>query len=557
MQNVCGQCGNSFEVTADDLAFYDKVTPVFHGKKYPIPPPKLCSECRQQRRMVQCNEINLYKRKCDLTAKSIIADIHPSTPYTVYEQEVWYSDKWDPLTYGRDVDFNRPFFEQYLELSRAVPHMNLFTGYQYDENCDYTNYSGKNKNCYLIFDSDENRDCEYCYSINGCRDCFDCYRVRSSELCYWAVDCEKCYGGSFLQECVNCIDCMFMKNSTGCKNCLMSSNLVNKEYVVENTQVTKEKFEAYMRSMRSRRNIDASHDRFEQLKLQYPQKFLHGWQNENVSGDYITQSKNARECFDGTKLWDCARVYRAFMPVKDSMDCDQVGEVERCYECSVSGYNGNHLLFSCNCLDQISDLTYCMFCLHSSHLFGCNGIRRKKYCILNKQYTQEEYEKLAAKIIEHMQKTGEWGELFPITLSPFAYNESTAGQFHPLSRDQVLAHGWQWREPDAKEYAQQSSILPDVIDGVTDDIVKQVLACASCKRNYKIVAQELDFYRRKGLPVPNQCFFCRHHSRHESRNPRMLWSRTCDKCGKEILTSFSPERPEKVYCESCYVQAVF
>jgi len=31
-----------------------------------------------------------------------------------------------------------------------------------------------------------------------------------------------------------------------------------------------------------------------------------------------------------------------------------------------------------------------------------------KYCILNKQYSKEEYEELVPKIIEHMQKTGEW-----------------------------------------------------------------------------------------------------------------------------------------------------
>lgn len=46
-------------------------------------------------------------------------------------------------------------------------------------------------------------------------------------------------------------------------------------------------------------------------------------------------------------------------------------------------------------------------CFYSSDIFGCIGLRNKQYCIFNKQYTKEEYEKLVPKIIEHMQKNGE------------------------------------------------------------------------------------------------------------------------------------------------------
>ena len=36
------------------------------------------------------------------------------------------------------------------------------------------------------------------------------------------------------------------------------------------------------------------------------------------------------------------------------------------------------------------------------HCFGCVGFKHKQYCILNKQYTKEEYEKLVQKIIKQM-----------------------------------------------------------------------------------------------------------------------------------------------------------
>ncbi len=557
MQHECRQCQTSYEVSHEDRAFLDKIAPVFGGKKFSIPDPTLCPDCRQQRRAAHANEINLYKRKCDLTGKQILSDIHPSAPYKVYDQEVWYSDRWDPMDYGRDFDFSRPFFEQYKELCVAVPHMNLFTGYQYDENCDYTNYSGKNKNCYLIFDSDENRDCYYCYSLNGSRDCVDCFRVRLSELCYQCVDCHKCYSSSFLQDCVNCTDSLFLKNCQSCTHCLMCSNLINKEYHVENRPVTPEQFLSYLQSLRSMETIDAARARFEELKLQSPQKFIHGVQNENVTGDYLTECKNVRECFDGIQLWDCAHVYRAFMPVKDAMDCEAVGDGEKLYECCVVGYGANNLLFSANGLDQLSDYLYSTFCVHANNLFGCNGLRHKKYCVLNKQYSKEEYETLVPKIIEHMQKTGEWGEFFTVELSPFAYNESAAVDHYPLKKEDVLKKGWMWRERDEKEYAPQSYVAPASIDNVQDEILKETLVCRTCGKNYKVIAQELAFYRKRGIPPPAHCFECRHRARMAMRNPRRMYDRTCGKCGVAIRTTYSPERPEIVYCEKCYLDAVY
>ena len=95
----CKHCGASFPITDKDLEFYDKVSPVFAGKKYQIPTPAFCPDCRQQRRLSFRNERKLYKRKCDLTGKDIISIYSPDKVYTVYEQSEWWSDKWDPLDY--------------------------------------------------------------------------------------------------------------------------------------------------------------------------------------------------------------------------------------------------------------------------------------------------------------------------------------------------------------------------------------------------------------------------------------------------------------------------
>jgi hypothetical protein len=75
-----------------------------------------------------------------------------------------------------------------------------------------------------------------------------------------------------------------------------------------------------------------------------------------------------------------------------------------------------------------------MFC---SNCFGCISLRNKSYCILNKQYSKEEYEKLVPQIIEKMQADGERGEFFDPSLSSFGYNETVAQEYFPLTRDEA------------------------------------------------------------------------------------------------------------------------
>ena len=171
-------------MTQKDLEFLDDAATVIKNKKYKIPPPTLCPDCREKRRLAQGNQLFLYKRKCDLTGKEMISNHHPESQYKVYDRYAWFSDDWDPMEYGRKYDFNRPFFEQFQELSLKVPRPALQGNYQYDENSDYTNYAGKNKDCYMIFDSEHNRDCYYSYSTNKSESCMECYRIDKCELCF-------------------------------------------------------------------------------------------------------------------------------------------------------------------------------------------------------------------------------------------------------------------------------------------------------------------------------------------------------------------------------------
>jgi hypothetical protein len=185
-------------------------------------------------------------------------------------------------------------------------------------------------------------------------------------------------------------------------------------------------------------------------------------------------------------------------------------------------------------------------------------MRHKKFCILNKQYTENEYHSLRSQIITKMIADKEYGEFFPMQHCASGYNESTAQWWYPKTRIEAMTNGWPWEDSLPRTEGKETlDKLPDRIEDVSDDIVEKVLRCEKCARNYKIITQELTFYRSRSIPVPRRCFDCRRMDRFNLRNPRHLWHRQCAKCGKGMETSYSPERPEKVYCEECYLKEVY
>jgi len=326
-------------------------------------------------------------------------------------------------------------------------------------------------------------------------------------------------------------------------------------------KATKQEYEKYAEDFKSYPEIQKSKAYFQKFQLQFPRKYIHGVQNENAKGEYLTQCKDAISCFDSAHLWDCKYVHQAFNPVKDAMDIQECGDAERLYECAFVGYDAFNMKFSVLTLGAVSDSEYCSHCPHSSHLFGCIGMRHKEYCILNKQYTEEEYNALIPRIHEHMKQTGEYGEFFPIEFSNFAYNESMAQWYYPLTKEEALAKGYRWREEqkfDDSGITKRISAaqLPNTIDKVPDDILNWAVKCEESGRLFRINKMELKLYRQMNLPIPHLHWEVRHDHRVKKRNPRKLWKRNCQKCSSEIETSYAPERPEIVYCESCYRKAV-
>ncbi|MFH1536733.1 MAG: hypothetical protein ABID45_01965, partial [Patescibacteria group bacterium] len=191
---------------------------------------------------------------------------------------------------------------------------------------------------------------------------------------------------------------------------------------------------------------------------------------------------------------------------------------------------------------NVENSRYIFVCYNSDHLFGCTGLNKKKYCILNKQYSQADYKKITIRIIEHMKKTGEWGEFMPILMSPFCYNETVAHEYFPLTKKECDQKKYGWHEEDINKNNKE---------------IKGMKKCISCDHGFKIIPQEKEYYEKLNLPDPLKCPKCRHIERLTKRNPRKLWDRNCAKCGTNINTVFSPSSLEIPYCEDCYKKEIY
>jgi len=336
--------------------------------------------------------------------------------------------------------------------------------------------------------------------------------------------------------------------------------LRNKQYYVFNKRKTKEEYEEFMKSvnMGSHKIVKDGKEKAQKILQDLIVKEYHGDNIENSLGEYLYDCKNVYMSFSVNNCEDVR--YCQFIEMsKNNMDHSHWGvRTERIYECHAGGYDLFNLRFCNLCWSGCSDLTYCDHCFSCKSCFGCVGLKKASYCIFNKQYSKREYEELVPRIIEYMRKTKEFGEFFSIAESIFDYNESRSFELLPkMSKEEVLKKWWPWKDRDPKDYLPQKYEVPDDIKDVPQSIVDEVLGCKVCGKNYKIVPSELSFYKRSGVPVPRECPDCRHSSRMKMENQNIFFDRKCEKCGKNVKTTYKEGKPEVVYCESCYLKEVY
>jgi len=512
--------------------------------------------------------------------------MYPSdAPFPVYCNPCWWSDKWEATDYAQEYNFFRPFFEQFQELQNKVPRFHLWQ--RNAINSDYSNNVGESKNIYLSVSVVlQSENIFYSKAIDSSFNVFDSLNLKHCENCYENIEGDRNYNSQYLHTCRNCIDSYFLFDCVNCSNCFMSSNLRNKQFCIRNKQYPKEDYLREMKKLdlNSRSNRQKFLVEFGKLREGSIHRFSNNVNAVNSTGNNLQNTKNCKQCFDVYDAEDLKYCDRAFIS-RDGMDYDYGLGSELMYEYITGASNAYNVRFSSSALNGGQNLEYIHSCLDLKNGFGCVGVKNKENVILNKVYPKQKFQKLREKIIQHMNtmpylgKNGrvyKYGEFFPIEISPFAYNETPAQEFEPLTKKEAIKKGYQWKDMEGKRFniTTPADKIPDNINEVDEKILNEVLACAhqddcnhQCAIAFRITPGELQFYKKHNIPLPELCANCRYYERFNKVPLPKLYHRTCmcnlinhdhvNQCPNEFKTPYSPDRKEKVYCERCYQQEVY
>lgn len=545
---TCESCKKQFTIEPDDFALYEKIG---------IPAPNQCPRCRWQHLAAFWNFGRFRKTQSALSGKSIITTFPPSVRFPLYDHTEFVGDDWDPTSYGRAYDSKRSFFEQFAELQKEVPHPHQLG--TKNVNCQWSDDVWSCKECYLCRSLFECEYVSYGYRIIHCKNSIDLTYCFDTELSYDCLYCFKCYKVRHSYDARDCIESMFLFDCRNVSNCFMSWNLRNKQYHILNKPYTKEEYFKKLKEFdtQSWSGITKLKKEFQRiLREEAVHRENQNVQVTNVYGNFLSECKNCVDTYFTEQSENARHVFRGFGQ-KETIDCAGAGFAEKTalscvglhiYDCVGTLYSSN-----CRYSSYIDSCEECEYC------FGCVGLRKKKYCVLNKEYSEEEYKKLVAKIKEDMQARGEWGNFFPRAMAYAGYNLSLGNILFPETKEKILAMGGRWDDLEVAEYdAINGDTLPERIEDMKDEMTTKRIKCPKTQLSFNIAPQELAFYREHHIPPPRYHFDWRTEERFKPLVLSMHPQRgTCTFCKREIEHFYSPELGyQKIACVECYQKEI-
>jgi len=459
------------------------------------------------------------------------------------------------MGYGKAYDPARPFFEQLGELVERVPHPHQ-SGIK-NTDSEWCDDVWNSKNCYLCRSLLDCENVSYGYRAFSCKNSIDLAFCFKSDASYDSLYCFNCYQ---VRHCFNAhdsIDSAFLYDCRNVQNCFMCWNLRNKQYCIRNVQYPKEEYAKKLAEFDT-----ASFAGVEGLKAEFRRhvaedavhRINYNTKTVSSTGNFLSECKECTDCYFLDKSENCRHVFRGFT------DKDTVYAVasmcEKCALSALDAYTYETVATShCTSCRYSAYLDYCEEC---EYCFGCVGLRKKKYCILNKEYSKEEYEELTAKIKNDMRTRGEWGEFFPYRMGYCGYNFTVAQWYFPETKESIERLGGIWEDSSEPDVAGvNGNDLPDRIDDVPDDLPTRPIVCPTTGWRFNIAPRELEFYRQYRIPVPRHHFDARTLERFKPLTVFREQKGTCCFCKKEMTHFYPPEwKYRNVACLECYQSKV-
>lgn len=547
-ERVCPISGEKWILAAKDIERY---------RGWNVPPPIYSPLIRMKELAGWGAGIDLWWKPHHLTGKPTLSGLHPEAPSPVMTDKEWYEKDWG-IEQGREVDITQPLLPQTCPLFENVPYPSLSAhGSVNSIGCGMVDCV----DCYMVFGTKSTRDGWYAVRNSYSERVMDnVYLLRCENVFASAksVGCNSCIN---VFECNNCLHSAFLFDCYDCEDCFCSSNLRRKQYVFMNEQLTKEEYGQRMAEI----DLSAT-SQFEQWKIAFrklvsektiwPENFSLRFEDCVGEGmmDCLDCSgflmANAKDIKDGWNIFD-----------SDHLDTVVISyNSNDCYYTSVA-LNAHNVKYSF-VADYSSDCEYVMNCYNCEFCFACVGLNRKKFCILNKQYTEAEYWQKVDELKCAMLERGEYGKFFPAALSPLGVKYGYVYVLAPFTPDELKNLGGRDDDPiagmrfapyDVNAPLSDVNQVPDRIADVGDEWVGKQFYDAEANRRFTVNAQELAYRKAHGYPFPRRHYTARLKDLVASCNGPIQEKAACAKCQKEIMTSSSSVYPKRtIYCKSCY-----
>lgn len=300
------------------------------------------------------------------------------------------------------------FFKEFQRIIYTHPRMETYV--LYSQNCRNSDHVFDSKNLEYCFDTSASSDSTYLFDCHLVAESLDCDYTVEAESCYECMDVVRCFNCSYVDKANDVRDSMYSYDLSNCHDVFGCVNLVNKSYCIFNRQFT---MDEYFEKVKKYKALPSEKvlGMLEELKSKYPITQSAAQNNINSPyGDQIFNCKNCYMCFDVGRDEDCGYLFDSF----DSKFCYDTTYMAQSAEMSYQIVGATHM-FNCNYViysENCQDSSYLYNCKGVKNSLGCVGLQYKQYCILNRQFSKDEYERLSKQILDELNsKNLEWGNI--------------------------------------------------------------------------------------------------------------------------------------------------
>lgn len=553
-ERVCALTGEKWIMTDEEIGWY---------RKFNVPPSKLSPLARMKTLYGYFIVFDIWYNRHFENGKPIISNIHPSTEISVLPDNEWFAKDFSEI--NLKVVLNSSFFNQLYKLSRLVPRAAGYNFVPPKNSLAFLSFGDQDS--FFVLASNSTR-CTSCTNVYHAEDSAECAMTYSVKKSCNILHSDRIYNSAFVRESYDCLNCYFVFDCRNCEYCFGATNQRHKKYLWFNEQLTENEWQKRFSeiSLLSFEKRECLEKQFHELvsAAVWPQNFNNG--DENSTGEYLNKTIDSKDCYyistPGCRNLDHVTYGLTDAPSHDVyLGSGIMASSDSYYSIGIS--NSSKINFALSINSECFNCEYCESCYNCENCFGCVGLRHKKFCLLNTQYTEEEYWKVLDELKCAMLSRGEYGELPPVNFSTQVCQTSGLGVAYGASDAECLLFGAKDIKP-SDDGAEGSSLdpsffhlvseIPDLIED-KEKVAKITWWDEKMKRRFSYLLPELEIYKQLKIAPPRKHPTRRITDLYREMNMPIFFETECQKCQKIISTAKNQAYPNrKIYCHDCYLK---